>query len=148
MKLSEIRTELLREHVALREQVSVTCTIMDRWVRGESLREQARASIAQLTDAFRQHNANEEALLHEYIKTVDAWGPARAAIMGEQHIREHEELYAALMNATMAADAASASRVVVRLLDRLLDHMAREEKVFLGEDVLCDEVPPIDAFGG
>jgi hypothetical protein len=148
MKLSQIRAQLLDQHAALRDQVGATCAVMDRWMRGEPLREEARACIARLTEALRAHNRQEEALLKDIVKTIDAWGPARVEIMGEEHVKEHDELYAALMNATLGTDARSCALSIVKLLDRLLDHMAHEEKTFLGEDVLSDDDTFVDAFGG
>jgi hypothetical protein len=148
MKLSEIRTRLLEQHAQIRDQIGATCSVMDRWMRGDPLREEARACITRLTDVLRAHNLEEERLLHDIVKTIDAWGPARVEIMGEEHVKEHDELYAALTSATLGTDARAAARSVVTLLDRVMDHMAREEKTFLGDDVLCDDNTFVDAFAG
>ena len=93
------------------------------------------------------HNAAEEEALKSILPTLDVWGPVRHEVMIEQHVEEHSELYATLVEASIAVDPAAAAASIVKLLDRMLDHMAHEEKAFLGADVLTEE-PKSDGFGG
>jgi hemerythrin len=148
MKRSEIRRELLGQHAALRSLIEKTCQATDRWAGGEAARYEARAYLGRLVDDFRRHNRREEELLRDLIPTVDPWGPVRAEIMNEEHVKEHEELYTALADATAASDRKVTARLVRELRERILEHMAREEKGFLGEDALRDDDVSIDSFGG
>ena len=148
MKASEIRSRLLAQHAQLRalvDQVRSACGSsgpagsQDGQRAGEGL----QSALSILVCTLRDHNAEEERLLRDVIVTADAWGPARVEIMNEQHAREHRELYARLSDAAIP----NPSQLNV-CLDRLMEHMAIEEKVILGEDVLRDDVIAIDAFTG
>jgi hypothetical protein len=97
--------------------------------------------VTRLAQALQAHNLCEERLLKGILATVDAWGPARAAIMDERHAAEHHELHTALVHAPFDAHR------VPELLDRLLEHIEHEERSYLGEDVLRDDTIVID-FGG
>lgn len=112
------------------------------------MRGELRACLDRLSLLLRAHNGREEELLREILSTVDAWGPARAEIMGEQHVAEHAELSAILGDAKATSDTAIADGGLVLALDRLLEHMVREEKAFLGEDVLRDDSIDVDQFSG
>jgi hypothetical protein len=149
MKLSEIRSELLRGHIALRATLRDATGTAARWLDGEPVRDELHGCLGRLVSEVRAHNAREEELLREIIPTIDAWGPVRADVMVEEHVKEHEELYAALVQASTTAQAEVAVRAIVSLAERLNAHMDHEEKVFLAEDILRDEAGvPTDYFGG
>jgi hemerythrin len=144
MKASEIRTELLQQHADLRAQVEE----IKRSLTSEptsSAREALRALLVRLAGAVRRHNRKEEDLLRDVLPTVDAWGPARTEIMLEEHVKEHETIYAALVDAGTAEDVRGR---VGELLSRMLEHMAHEEESILTEEVLTDEAIVRDYFGG
>lgn len=145
--LSGMRTELLQQHEGLRAKMRAAREAALGCQRGEDRHGELNACIAQLAVALHQHNAREEQLLRGLIKTIDAWGPARAEIMTDTHQREHVEVHQALVDAASAADASAAAATALRLLEDIATHMAREEDGFLGADVL-DDGGPTDGFGG
>jgi hypothetical protein len=148
MTPSEIRVELLGQHAALRLMIQETCQVAERTGRGELLHEELRTLAVRLADGLRAHNRREEELLRRIIVTIDAWGPVRDAILSEQHVKEHNDLEAALVLAgTESSDAAAAAGSLVARLNHVLDHMAREEKAVLAADVLRDDTIVIDYFG-
>jgi Hemerythrin HHE cation binding domain len=155
MKPSEIRAELLEQHADIRRRIAELRQAFP--ATGDAAREQLDGRLAQLVGLFRKHNAREEELLRDILPTVDAWGPARAETMIEEHAKEHTALYAALLDvgtlpsvtgpgAAPGADAAEAQ--LVPLLDRILEHVDHEEKTFLTEEVLRDDGIVRDYFGG
>jgi len=146
MTPSEIRAELLGQHARLRSLIDETRAIAERARQGEAVGDALRDGVARLATAMRDHNAREEELLGGILPTVDAWGPARAEIMDETHRREHDELYEVLLG-IRTAPRELAGAGVTALFDRLLEHMAREEKTLLGEDVLKDDTVVVE-FGG
>lgn len=148
MTPSQVRTELLAEHAALRALIVETRRLIEEGATGGATRGALTAAVEQLAAALRAHNAHEEAVLREMIKDVDAWGPARAEIMDESHADQHEDLVGALLVTNSSPDAQVAGRSVVPVLDRLLAHMAREEEVLLSEEVLRDDDVVIEYFGG
>ena len=146
MKPSEMREELMQQHADIRAQIAdvrrdLAASVSDGARTGDDL----RAALRLLADNVRAHNAREEELLHDYLPSVDAWGPVRTEIMLKEHAKEHEELYAALVGATTAEDG---RRLLAGLVTQMLEHMAHEEKIFLGENILSDGAVVGDYFGG
>jgi hypothetical protein len=139
MKRSEIRSELLREHAQIRMMLEVTLTFAEVSHVDAPGCDDLQEHLVRLTDAIRAHNLREEALLREIIPSVDAWGPARAAIMLEEHVQEHERLHAALVGVPHTP-AEFAVAGISALVDLIHEHMDREEAAFLGEDVLRDDL--------
>jgi hypothetical protein len=148
MKPSKIRDELLEQHRGLRSLIEQTCLATERWSCGDGPQRDARDCLICLADAVRKHNLREEELLQDVIPTVDPWGPVRAEIMKEEHVKEHEDLYVALRDAAILTGAKQTARLVVELRERMLVHMAREERDFLNEDTLRDDDVSIDSIGG
>ncbi len=88
--------------------------------------------------------------MRRILPTIDPWGKARAERMLSEHVVEHAALQKTLIDASAAADVEVAARAVLQLVEQLTEHMAVEEKAFLGADLLNDDetVPPTDSFGG
>jgi len=148
MKPSTIRAELLRQHDDLRARIRVIRAVAERSLHGEDGREELRRQLTLLTDAVRKHNAREELLMSKVFPDLDAWGPVRHAVMDEEHIIEHEKLVAALIETSANPDPKAVAKTALELFDAMGVHMDREERVFLSDEVLSDEEPPPDAFGG
>lgn len=145
MTPGEIRTELLGQHAAMRAMIDRAAALIARVRGGETAHAELRATLDALTEATRVHNEREETLLREIISTVDAWGPARASVMDEQHRLEHQALHAALQ---WEVDDDASCAATEALLARMLRHMDREEEAFLSEKVLRDDAVITDYFGG
>jgi len=139
MKPSEIRLELLQQHDQIRVIMEVTKTIAESISAGRPRRGDLSGCVLRLADAVRAHNCREEALLLDFIPSVDAWGGAREAIMRKEHIQEHARLDVALRGIPLASPDLAAFGVVA-LIRLMREHMDREEAAFLGEDVLRDDV--------
>ena len=147
MKPSEARSELLEQHARIRTIMDVTLTIAKGAGVGASDRSDLHACVVRLADALRTHNEREEELLRDFISAVDAWGPARAAIMTEEHEREHDRLDAALLGVPRTPIEFAVAGIVA-LVALIRQHMDREEAAFLGEDVLRDDVVVTNQSGG
>jgi hypothetical protein len=147
MSASEIRTELLEQHAHIRRMMDATRVAAVRASAGECDGDELRASLVALADAVRTHNLREELLLRDVIPSVDAWGPTRAAIMTESHIKEHDRLFTALLGfRSTPVDIAGAG--IIALIALLRDHMDHEEAIFLREDVLRDDIVMSDQSAG
>jgi hypothetical protein len=146
--LREIRDDLLREHAELRERIEDVRTVVDRWKHGEASHGHVRSQLTVLANALHAHNAREERSLGSLVRKVDAWGDARARIMSEEHFREHADIHAVLSSTAAAVEPSAWRELVRRLLAQVLDHMAREERAFLNEEVLRDDGVVIEYAGG
>ncbi|MFI5297631.1 MAG: hemerythrin domain-containing protein [Polyangiales bacterium] len=147
MKHSEIRDELIGQHVELRAMIKRTRGIAEATRVGTASVAELTDSVKKLTDAVRRHNLREEELLRDIIPTADAWGPMRAEVMSNEHVMEHEDLFAALLSVPNASPDKAAS-VVIGLLDRVIEHMNSEEVAFLSEELLRDDTVTTGHFGG
>jgi hypothetical protein len=146
MKLSDIRRELLEQHYQIRVTMAATRAVAERLLSGGGTRDELRASLTRLANAVRVHNLREEELLGDVIPSLDAWGPARAATMTDEHAREHTRLHAALLDMRSSEDASVDS--VLALVALMREHIDREETVFLREDVLRDDIVVADQADG
>jgi hypothetical protein len=121
-----------------------------RWQGGgRDARNELHGCLGRLLEQLRVHNTHEEDVLREVIPTIDAWGKARAEKMLDEHRHEHLALQKALIDASTTASVEVAMLAVMQLVEQLTEHMALEEKAFLGAELLNDEtVPKNDSFGG
>ncbi len=145
MSPSEIRLELLRQHEEIRLIIAEVRKAVAR--TGPSALNDVRACTLHLADLVRRHNRQEEEML-QGLRTIDAWGSVRADFMSEQHAAEHQDLWGSLLDASLALEVPSFQEVVLPAIDRLLQHMDREEKVGLSENVLRDDSVVIDQCSG
>lgn len=148
MEPSEIRSELMDDHDALRGLTARAAELVAALRAGAPSRDALREALGALADATHAHNAHEEALLRGIIPTVDAWGPVRADVMYEQHRLEHKELHDAILRCREALEAEALCAEVDAMLAGLAAHMAREEEAFLGADVLRDDAVVVDTSDG
>ena len=138
MKPSEIRRELLDQHAEIHRRLETA-----RFAEPKDL----HGALVRLADYLRVHNLREEELMTEIFPQLDAWGMIRAEVMVGEHLEEHRELWEAVLDTSETTDEAVAASKTRELCERIHEHMLREEKVFLNEEVLSDEAG-IDYFGG
>ena len=148
MTPGEIRAAMLAEHGEARATIRRAGELAARARACEDVRGELRATLGALAESLRAHNAREEELLREVIPTVDAWGPARAEVMVQQHRLEHDALHAAVVHARDGVDVPAPEGALDALLAALVKHMDREEEAFLYEEVLRDDPVAMCYFGG
>jgi hypothetical protein len=139
MKPSEIRAELLDQHRQIRELMGATRDVALRARAGDGGSQDLLASVLRLADRVRAHNLLEEELLRDLTLRVDARGPARAATVAAEHIKEHGRFQTALLGIPRTS-LETAAVGVVALVALMREHMDKEEAAFLGEHVLADDV--------
>jgi hypothetical protein len=145
---NEIRVELQGQHSDLRRTIEEVRQAVGRVQGDDVMRADLRVALGRLSRGLREHNRREEALLGAFLLTVDDRGPVREQVMNEEHAAEHIELCDAFVDANVVSDRGIGQGTLVALLDRVLEHMAREERYFLCEEVLNDDRPIADYFGG
>jgi len=138
MKPSEIRRELLDQHAEIHRRLEAA-----RFAGPDAL----HGALVRLADYLRVHNLREEELMTDIFPQLDAWGMIRAEVMVGEHLEEHRELWEAVLDTSETTDATVAASRTRELCERIHEHMLREEKVFLNEEVLADEATA-DYFGG
>jgi hypothetical protein len=138
MRPSEIREELLRQHVGLRGHLGAARLAAERWTRGELSRSDVDVQLAELADALRAHNRREERALKELIRSTDAETPAGDGFMDDEHVNEHRGMLESLLRVSRAQDPGEGGRELQRFCERTLAHMTWEEKAFLNATVMHD----------
>lgn len=130
MHPSDIRGELLDQHVGLRGHLDAARLAAERWSRGELSRPDVHARLAELAAALRVHHVREERALTELIRAADDDGFSDA-----EHAAEHRELLAQLDQVKRANDPGDASRELEAFCSQVLAHMTWEERAFLNRHV-------------
>ena len=148
MTLNEIRTQLLAEHRGLRD-LAADADATARSVHGGDLSapSELRAVLHRLDDALQEHNRNEEHLLRDVIRNLDAWGKERESLMDAYHEAEHATIVRSLLDCATLVDSDEAARRARHFLAALLEHMNREEQEILRADVLSDDVVNVSFVG-
>jgi hypothetical protein len=139
MTPTQVRAELLRQHAELRGSIADVRGIAERASKGAAVRDDLHAAVIRLAGAICRHNLYEEEWLRSMDSKVD--GPVRADIdvLIDAHVREHQELHAAVVGIPRMPIQFASVDVAV-LLDGVLEHMALEEGSLFSEDVGHDDV--------
>lgn len=146
-ELTLLRKELLRQHAELRDLSALVATTSERARNDVLALAELRALLRQLYDGVRTHNAYEDAQLETILPGIDSWGPVRRELMVTRHRDEHMAILRAIEIATIASSAATIAESTADVLRELSTHMEREEKEFLGPDVLRDDLVTIGESG-
>jgi Hemerythrin HHE cation binding domain len=140
MELTELRTELIRQHDEVRQLAERVAAVSERARTNPAMLPELLVLLESLHDEVQAHNAFEEGALHEVLPGIDAWGPVRDRLMTQRHGQEHAAILLALRAATSNATAASIADGTATVLRDIAAHMDREEKEFLAADVLRDDL--------
>ncbi len=146
MRPSEIRRRILQDHQALRG-ILLSLEALSKEVLNEgrpvvdTLRMQGETLLSQLRD----HMEWEDAYLRPALLAADAWGKARAASLDTDH-REQREMLAYVLKRIQDTNAPPIvlARGLLDLVKVLRQDMEEEERLFLAERVLRDDVVGID----
>jgi hypothetical protein len=124
------RSRLLVQHDHLRDLFDQILVLADRFLAGKPVDDPLRSKLADLRDAFSEHNELEQSLLEPMLRASGAWGPARIARMLEEHAAEH-----VAFGAFLQRPLAEIARGMVDFVEEIDAHMAAEERTFLSSAV-------------
>lgn len=135
MKASEARITLLAQHDRLRGLLD-TCTRLAMLHRaGEPVAIELDEALADLRDAFAEHNQMETSIIGELLRGVSQWSTQLVSRMLEEHVGEHAAFWE-LLSGTQA----EVAQRIGELAEELDAHMAAEERTFLSPATLSDDV--------
>jgi len=131
MNAVKVRRRILDEHATLRHKMAAARTAPNVAT--------LRRALVDLADALHAHSLSEEEVMRELFPDLDGWG--HRPLRFDEHVTEHRLMCDALVLAsTLEEDAiVTATRLI---LDRIHDHMDREERVLLADDVLSRVTRP------
>jgi len=144
----EILDELRREHEDLKELLD-TCDqvadeVEDSGQGGRALIE----AVTRLLEAFASHNRAEEMALRPILLEADSFGEVRVAQMMEDHLAEHAAIVSVLRDIVLVDDLALAARALRACTDRIRQYMETEERQYLNDKVVRDDLVAIDFSDG
>jgi len=131
---SQALAELADQHAALRSMMERCDDLADELDNGHIGSTQLLREVARLRIAFDEHNKFEENLLHPLLLDVDWLGAVRVARMVEEHIAEHRSMRRHL------GSTPSPTSELRAVIDSLRAHLDNEERYFLSQRVLRDDL--------
>ena len=135
MKATEARTTLLAQHDRLRGLLDTCTRLAALQSTGEPVASELDEALAELRDAFAEHNQLETGLIGDLLRGASRWSALLVDRMLEEHVGEH----AAFWQLLSGSDAEVAQRIG-ELAEELDAHMAAEERTFLSPATLRDDV--------
>ena len=148
MNPSQLRKNILSEHVVLRGKLSEVEGILRRVAQGEPTDDaQLRGQVQQFVKAFLAHIEMENATLVPMLQGIDAWGQIRA----EQVARDHDWQKAALTRLADEAklgSTAEIARMLETVAKQIRDDIEHEEETVLSPNLLRDDPIAIDQADG
>ena len=139
MKPTKVRAELLGQHAELRGFIADVRDVAERASKGAAARDELHAAVIRLADTLRRHNLVEEAWLRTIDATVDGRARADIDVLLDAHVREHEELHAAVVGIPRMPVKFAVVDVAVLLMG-ILEHMSDEEGSIFAEDLGRDDL--------
>ncbi|MBX3251161.1 MAG: hemerythrin domain-containing protein [Myxococcales bacterium] len=149
-KPSEVRSEILAQHAALRERLDALEVISAQLREDKTSAQEAFEAAEALYRDLVKHVRAEERLLVPALREADGFGPARVEELQREHA-EQATILSDLMNDLGAlAEADDATHVAERvneLIVRIREDMEEEERHHLSRHLLKDDLIT-GAFGG
>ena len=103
-----------------------------------------QAAAVTLEAELHAHLADEERLLEPILATLDAWGPARLALLRAEHA--HQRAVLAVLTGPFASPVPMlVAERTLTLCEEVLADMEAEERELLNDKVLRDDLVLIDA---
>jgi hypothetical protein len=146
---SELRERLLAQHSAIEGMIQQLEGGVGRLRVGDRTQEGwLKLSVASLRDVLSQHMQLEERALIPMVRQTDGFGPIRAANLALDHHKQAVENGTLIDEVTAAPDAETLVSRVKYLATVLRENMAREERLYVNDRLLRDDLVPLDAFEG
>lgn len=148
---ASVRAEILGQHAALRTFLAHAAAVAGAAAQGDGIAARLLFPVcARLRTRLERHMAFEEGVLVPSLRESDACGPARAAHLLDEHVRQRQELSTLVAIAQGHADGDAATDVrgaaltLQTLISDILVDMRHEEKDLLAPDVLHDDAVVVD----
>jgi hypothetical protein len=145
----DVLAELRQQHDVLRELLAACQTAADQ-VEETTSREGRPLvrSATLLLEAMARHNLLEEHRLRPILLDADCFGEVRVSQMLEDHIAEHAAVAKGLRDVVLIDDPSRAARSIRACLTRLRNLLDREERQYLNDRVVRDDIVSIDPTSG
>lgn len=145
---SEVRTKVLSQHREIEQMLSELEAGVAQLGQGGVDAEQVKRAAYALRGILELHMNFEEAHMVPAIKEADGFGPERVRHLHADHAQQRQELDRLVDTIREASSPDDLTASVKRLADMLRNDIEEEEREYVTDKLLRDNIIPTDTFGG
>lgn len=145
---SEVRTKVLSQHREIEQMLSELEAGVAQLGQGGVDAEQVKRAAYALRGILELHMNFEEAHMVPAIKEADGFGPERVRHLHADHAQQRQELDRLVDTIREARSPDDLTASVKRLADMLRNDIEEEEREYVTDKLLRDNIIPTDTFGG
>lgn len=145
---SEVRTKVLSQHREIEQMLSELEAGVAQLGQGGVDAEQVKRAAYALRGILELHMNFEEAHMVPAINEADGFGPERVRHLHADHAQQRQELDRLVDTIREASSPDDLTASVKRLADMLRNDIEEEEREYVTDKLLRDNIIPTDTFGG
>lgn len=145
---SEIRKKVLSQHREIEEMLKELSQGASELLQGTETADRVKRAAGALREILELHMTFEERYMVPAVHDADGFGPERTRHLHEEHAEQRAELDRLVGTIHNAAAPQAIADAVSHLAEELRKDIEHEERDYLGDDLLRDNVIPTDTFGG
>ena len=145
---SEVRRKVLSQHREIEQMFAELEAGVSRLGDGKVDPDQVKRAAYALRGILELHMNFEEAYMVPAINEADGFGPERVRHLHAEHSEQRQELDRLVDQIREASPHDDLTVSVVKLAEMLRNDIEEEEREYVNEGLLRDNIIPTDTFGG
>ena len=145
---SEVRRKVLSQHREIEQMLSELEAGVAKLGEGSVDATQVKRAAYALRGILELHMNFEEAYMVPAINEADGFGPERVRHLHAEHAEQRQELDRLVDAIREASSTDDLTKSVTRLAEMLRIDIEEEEREYVNEKLLNDNLIPSDTFGG
>lgn len=145
---SEVRRKVLSQHREIEQMLSELEAGVAQLGEGSVDAEQVKRAAYALRGILELHMNFEEAYMVPAINEADGFGPERVRHLHAEHAEQRQELDRLVDTIREASSSDDLAASVTKLADMLRKDIEEEEREYVTDKLLRDDLIPTDTFGG
>lgn len=145
---SEVRHKVLRQHREIEQMLAELEQGASQLEAGGGQAERVKRAAYALRGVLELHMRFEEAHVVPAITEADGFGPERARRLHQEHEVQRKQLDRLVDAVLDARSPAEIQKGIAKLAGMLRKDIEEEEKDYINEKLLRDDLMPTDTFGG
>lgn len=145
---SEIRGKVLSQHREIEQILSELEAGVAKLAEGSVEPAQVKRAAYALRGILELHMNFEETYMVPAIEEADGFGPERARHLHSEHAEQRQELDRLVDAIREASSTDDLAAIVTRLAEMLRSDIEQEERDYVTDKLLRDNIIPSDTFGG
>ena len=145
---SEVRRKVLSQHREIEQMLSELEAGARQLHKGPEEADQVKRAAYALRGILELHMTFEESYMVPAISEADGFGPERASHLHAEHAEQRKQLDRLVHAILDAKSPGEIEEGVAHLAGMLRKDIEEEEKHYVNESLLRDDIMPTDTFGG